>query len=84
VRWDLYDNSRSWSRFFNFTEREMFVVFFQEVVLSEKIYSENSKLSPECNQISFEIYFIASEISVSNKLLPWLINIKRVWKFLSS
>jgi len=62
----------------------MSAISLQEVILREKVNTLDSENSSVSNEISIILNFITGEISVTNELLPGLINSKSLWQFLSS
>ena len=82
--WDLNNNGISWCWLFDVTQWEVLVVSLQEVVLSENINTHDLENSAIGDEISIVIDFTASEISVTNELLSWLINVERFRQLLSS
>jgi hypothetical protein len=84
VGWDLNNNGVSWCWLFDVTQWEVLVVSLQKVVLSENINTHDLEDSSIGDEIFMVIDFIASEISITNELLSWLINIERFRQLLSS
>lgn len=82
--WNLNNDWVSWLWLFDVTKWEVSLMLSQVVVLSEFINTMDIENSSIGNKRSIEFNFIAGEISVSNKLLSWLINLECLWQLLSS
>ena len=84
VWWNLNDNSISWLNWHNVTHWEVLSVSLQEVVLCEFVHTADSEASTVSNEVSIEIDLVTGQISVTNELLSWLIDVEGLWQFLSS
>jgi hypothetical protein len=84
VSWHLNDNCISWFWLLDVTHWHVSVESGQEIVLRKFIYAFNSENSTVSDKFSIEFNLVASEVSVSNELLTWLIDGESLWQFLSS
>jgi hypothetical protein len=78
----FHGTARSW--LFDVAYWEVSVELLLEVVLSEFINSSDSENSAISNQVSLEVNLVASQISVSDKVLAWLVHLEGFWQLLSS
>lgn len=62
----------------------MSVELILEVIGSELINTSDLENSSVGDQIFVSMDFITGKVSVSDKVLSWLVNIKGFWKLLSS
>jgi hypothetical protein len=74
----------SWLRVLDLPDLEMFLELCLEVTLSEFIDSIDSEYSSEGIDNSAWLDFIASQVIVANKVLPWLIHCKGLGQLLPS
>ena len=84
VSWHLYNNCISWFWLFDVTQWHVSVEPREVIVLRKFIYAFIFEDSTVSDKFSFEFNLIASEISVTNELLTWLIDGESLWQFLSS
>ena len=82
--WHLDHDSWSWHWLLNTADREVPVILFKIVVLSEFIDTSNLKYSSVSGQGFTILDLIASQVAISNKLLPWLVHVERLRQSLPS
>lgn len=84
VWWDLHNDGISGLHWLNVAHWEVSVVSSKEVVLGELVYSLDLEASTIGYQVSLAVDLVASQISVSNELLTWLIDVEHLRQLLSS
>lgn len=84
VWWDLHNDGISGLHWLNVAHWEVSVVSGKEVVLGELVYSLDLEASTIGYQVSLAVDLVASQISVSNELLTWLIDVEHLRQLLSS
>ena len=77
--WNLNDNWVSWFWLFNITKWEMSVMLSEIKILSKFINTLDIEYSTVSNEWPLEFNFITGEISITNKLLAWLVDSKSFW-----
>jgi len=84
VRWNLNNDGISWSNWSDVAHWEVLVVSGEEVVLGVFVHSLDRETSAVSDQVSRVVNLIAGQVSVTDKLLTWLIYCEGLGKFLSS
>jgi hypothetical protein len=69
---------------FNVTEWEFSAICVHEEILGELVDSIDIKGSSVGNQWSFHADLIACQVSITNELLSWLVDLESFWQLLSS
>lgn len=82
--WYLNDYSISWLWSLDLWDWEVTMISAQKIVLGEFINTSNAKGSSIGNEFPIVFNLITSQISISDKLLSWLIYGESLWELLSS
>lgn len=84
MSWHLDNNCISWLWLLDVTQWQVSLESCEEIILRKFIYAFNSENSTVSNKLSIVLNLIASQVSVSDELLAWLIDGESLWQFLSS